>query len=86
MTSHQSARAARGQKPREVKRAGGGLEQGRQPLLDSGQVAGLLGISKRKVDELSASGQIPRVELGRSVRFEPADVWAYVDRCKTRRR
>ncbi|MDF1800811.1 MAG: helix-turn-helix domain-containing protein [Planctomycetota bacterium] len=58
----------------------------RQALLSSAQVAALLGLSKRKVEELSASGKLPRIEIGRSVRYDPADVWEFVDRCKDQRR
>ena len=77
--------AGSGSHPPAADCAGGHRTQERQGLLNSTQVAELLGISKRKVNELSASGRLPQVRFGRSVRFDPVDVWEFVERCKTRR-
>lgn len=48
------------------------------PLLDARQVAELLGVSVRKVQQLAAERQIPSVPVGRLVRFRPEDVEAWV--------
>lgn len=39
-----------------------------------------LAVSKRKIAELVASGELPVVRIGRCVRFRPEDVREYVDR------
>lgn len=48
------------------------------PLLDAKQVAALLGVSVRTVQQLAASRQLPSVPVGRLVRFRPEDVEAFV--------
>jgi len=40
-------------------------------LYDTKQVARLLGVSETKVRQMSAAGQIPRVKIGGSVRYDP---------------
>ena len=51
-------------------------------LLDAGQVAELLGVPKSWVLESARSGAIPCVRLGRYVRFDVADVEAWIESCK----
>lgn len=49
-------------------------------LLTARQVAQALSISERKLWSLTASGHLPAIRLGRSVRYAPSDVAALVDR------
>lgn len=53
----------------------------RHPLLMTlGETAKALGLSERKTWELGVTGELPRIEIGRSVRFAIADVEAFVAR------
>jgi len=45
--------------------------------------AEVLGVTERTVFTLVATGQLPAVRFGRSVRIDPADLRAYIDRCKS---
>ena len=55
-----------------------------EPLLRTREVAVLLGVSKRTVDRLVASGDLPSVKLGDHPtsprRVEPAAVRAFINR------
>ena len=51
-------------------------------LVDSPTAAGILSISKRSLFSLQASGEIPFVRIGRSVRFDIRDLVAFIDRQK----
>lgn len=51
-------------------------------LLTVRQVAMRLGIGLRTISSLTASGDLPCVRIGRSVRYDPADVAAFVERLK----
>ena len=42
----------------------------------------LLGVTERTVWTLVAEADLPAVRFGRSVRIDPADLRAYIDRCK----
>ena len=42
-----------------------------RPLYNTKQVAELLGVSETKVRLMSAAGQIPRMKIGGSVRYDP---------------
>ncbi len=44
------------------------------------QAAAMLGISPRKLWELKNTGEVPSVRIGRSVRFRPEDLQAFLDR------
>jgi excisionase family DNA binding protein len=44
------------------------------------QAAALLGISERKLWELKATGKIPCVRIGRSVRFRIQDLEEFIER------
>lgn len=52
-------------------------------LLNYREVGKLLGVTERTVWTLVADGALPSVRFGRSVRIDPADLRAYIDRCKT---
>lgn len=49
-----------------------------EPLLVEREVAELLRMSPRSIARLVAAGHLPRVKIGRSVRFRPADVSALI--------
>ena len=51
-------------------------------LVDAGEVAARLGVPKSWVLESARSGAIPCVRLGRYVRFDVADVDAWIASCK----
>lgn len=57
-------------------------------LLTSKQAAELLGISTRTLWRLQAAKEIAYIKLGKSVRFDPADLAAYIQSQKvaTRRK
>ena len=54
-------------------------------LLTTGEVAKILRVSRGFVTDHSIPGrsypQIPRVKLGRAVRFREEDVQAFIDQC-----
>ena len=52
-------------------------------LLTPQQAAEALAISARKLWAMTNTGDIPCVRLGRSVRYDPADLRAFIDRQKT---
>jgi excisionase family DNA binding protein len=51
-------------------------------LLTQAEVAKALALSPRKVWSLTASGEIAHVRIGRSVRYDPADLRAWIDEKK----
>ncbi len=53
-----------------------------RPLLKPDEAAGVLAISPRKLWELTASRVIPAVRIGRAVRYDPADLVAWIARNK----
>lgn len=52
-------------------------------LLDAGEVAELLGVSKRWVRDHTREGLIPHVRLGRFVRYDRGDLLAWIESVKT---
>jgi excisionase family DNA binding protein len=52
----------------------GDLEILREPLLDAGQAAVLLGIPKTSVYEYVRRGELPYIKVGRHVRMIKADL------------
>jgi excisionase family DNA binding protein len=48
-------------------------------LLTAEQVAAILSVSERYVWRLGRDGELPRVQLGKYVRFDPADVEAFIE-------
>jgi len=53
-------------------------------LLKAPDAARALAISPRKLWELTAGGDIPVVRIGRSVRYDPSDLRAWIDDRKGR--
>ena len=53
-------------------------------LLTVSEAAEFLSISATKLAELGKEGQIPRVRIGRAVRFDRSDLIALIERRKTR--
>lgn len=56
-----------------------------EPLLTYKQAGALLGVTERTIWTLVNDGELPAVRFGRSVRIDPTDLRAYIDRCKTPR-
>ncbi len=54
-------------------------------LLRSDEAAKLLAISPRTLWSLADEGEIPVVRIGRSVRYDPADLQDYIERQKHRK-
>ena len=48
-------------------------------LIDSREAAAILGLSRRTLWTLYNRGEIPVVRIGRAVRFDPADLRAWVE-------
>jgi len=51
-------------------------------LLTYRQAAEVLGVSERTIWTLVDQGTLPAVRFGRSVRIDPADLRAFIDRAK----
>lgn len=51
-------------------------------LLDTLEAARFLGVGKRTIQELAADRKLAAVKIGRSVRFDPADLRAFVEASK----
>jgi excisionase family DNA binding protein len=49
-------------------------------LLDTKEAAARLGIGKRTLQERVAAREIGHVKIGRSVRFHPDDITAFIER------
>jgi excisionase family DNA binding protein len=82
--------AARGGESETVRTAGGSDEQARSPapaehdpvlprLLTLSEVAGYLNVSPKTVRRLVASRRLQCVRLGRVLRFQPADLFRFVE-------
>lgn len=56
---------------------------GLEALLSEDQVAGVLLVSPRTVGKLRRAGKLPGVLIGRQHRYDPADVRAFIESCKT---
>jgi excisionase family DNA binding protein len=57
-------------------------EHGLLTLLDSAQIAGMLGITERHVRRLVLERRIPFAKVGRFVRFDPRDIEQWVQAAK----
>jgi excisionase family DNA binding protein len=56
-----------------------------QPLLVTArEAARMLSLSERTVWGLSKAGELPTVRIGRSVRYDPRDLQAWIERSKQR--
>jgi excisionase family DNA binding protein len=49
-------------------------------LLTTNEAAARLGISKRTIQELTASRKLAFIKFGRNVRFDPADLAAFTEK------
>lgn len=49
-------------------------------LLNTNQAAEMLGISRANLSNLSKGGQIPYIQIGRSVRYQIRELMAFRDR------
>jgi excisionase family DNA binding protein len=54
-----------------------------EKLLSVRELAGFLGVSPRMVQHLAKRGDLPCVKIGRCLRFEMADVRAFIEKQKT---
>lgn len=52
-------------------------------LLSADETSKLLGVSTRTLYTLSAQGKLPCIKVGRSVRYDPRDIDAYIVRQRT---
>jgi excisionase family DNA binding protein len=52
-------------------------------LVSAGDAAKMLGIGERNLWSLQNRGEIPTVKIGRRRLFDPRDLSAFIDRCKT---
>ena len=48
-------------------------------LLTTTETAQALGVSKRTLQELAAERKIAQIKFGRNVRFDPADIAAFIE-------
>ncbi len=55
-----------------------GKETASRKLLPAGAVAEILGLSRQHVYTMAASGELPSIKLRGAVRFDPADVEAFI--------
>lgn len=61
-------------------------DPGPDPLLVTPrEAARLLSVSERTLWSIAAAGEIPRVRIGRAVRYRVADLRAYVDAPATKK-
>lgn len=52
-------------------------------LVRSSQAAEMLAVCERKLWELGNCGEIPRVKIGRAVRYDPRDLMAWIEKQKS---
>ena len=52
------------------------------PLLTPKEAAAALAVSERTLWQLKTDGEIPHVSIGRSVRYDPADLREWIERQK----
>jgi len=51
----------------------------RRPLMEPWDVADVLNVSRKTVYKLATSGVLPSVKFGGALRFDPADVDAFIE-------
>ncbi len=56
-----------------------------EPMLTRRDIAETLNVSLELVRDLLSSGELPHYKIRRSVRIHPADLHAYLERCRTSR-
>jgi len=55
-------------------------------LLNTAEAAASLGISKRSLQERVQDRELAFVKIGRSIRFDPSDLAAFIDRNRVKAR
>lgn len=55
-------------------------KEGVEPLVDTAEMARVLGIGRTLAMQLLRAREIPCVRIGRAVRIRPADIRAWIDR------
>ena len=68
--------------PRDKNISNANTDYGLLTLLDSSQIAGMLGITERHVRRLVLERRIPFAKVGRFVRFDPRDIEQWVQAAK----
>lgn len=68
--------------PRDKNISNANTDHGLPTLLDSSQIAGMLGITERHVRRLVLERRIPFAKVGRFVRFDPRDIEQWVQAAK----
>lgn len=68
----------------EARRMLGGLCAKTPQLLPPRDAARAMSISERTLFTLTKRGDLPAVRIGRSVRYDPADLQRFIDQAKTR--
>lgn len=53
-----------------------------EPLITYREAAEILGVTERTVSSLVKEGKLRAVRFGRSVRFDPADIRAFIEQGK----
>ncbi len=53
-----------------------------QPLLTADEIARVLSVSRKTIYKLTENGTLPCIRIGRAVRFDPADVEAFLQQAK----
>lgn len=53
-----------------------------QPLLTYEEAGGILGVTGRTIWNMVDRGDLPAVRIGRSVRIDPIDLHAFIERSK----
>ena len=53
------------------------------PLVDMAEVCRRLHLSRTGVNNLADSGELIRLKIGGAVRFDPADIEAFIERVRT---
>lgn len=59
-----------------------GTHDAKSLLVNSNIAARLLSISPRTLFDLTKSGEVPHVRIGRLVRYDPADLTAWIEQQK----
>lgn len=59
------------------------MDEHTKVLVNAKEASKMLSVSERMLWTLTNQGEVPAIRIGRSVRYDPADIWAYVDRKRT---
>jgi excisionase family DNA binding protein len=55
------------------------MQTNEKRLLTESEAAEILSLTPRQVGRLARRGEIPRVEMGKEIRYDPRDIWAFVE-------